>query len=320
MATEGLDVGKDVVPASAVEAHDAPAQGVQDLIHLEHRGQGFDQHRHLHRTDRQAQTHFKKCQHLVPQRGFFHRLQLGQVKVGAAIASVQRLGVMQGKQGQIEQAGAEAFAIDGEVLFRQMPAAWSHHQHGVGVGAQGVVLAVVGGEGNVAGYGVAQVDLAFDEVGPGRTGGVLEIGHEHFGAGIERIDDHLAIDRAGDFHAPILQCRRDRRHAPVRFTNGTGVGAEVRQFPRVEHRLPGFTRLQQGLAPRLKAPMQFSQQRDRHRRQYALLSRYMLAGEFDTGMKRSVGHGVLLGAVQNREAHVALRLDICQDKCFNEVH
>src|ERR1700679_1014152 len=45
---------------------------------------------------------------------------------------------------------------------------------------------------------VAEVELTLDHIGIDGGSGVLEIGHEHFGAGVQRIDDHFAVDRAGD--------------------------------------------------------------------------------------------------------------------------
>ncbi|KAG0733423.1 hypothetical protein G6F23_013361 [Rhizopus arrhizus] len=55
VAAEGLQVGEDVVPAPAVQADDTVAQRVQDLVHLEHRRQRFDQHGHLDLAVRQAE-------------------------------------------------------------------------------------------------------------------------------------------------------------------------------------------------------------------------------------------------------------------------
>ena len=52
----------------------------------------------------------------------------------------------------------------------------------------------------------------FSQVG---VAGVLEIGHEGLRRGIQRVDDHLAVDRTGDLHAAVLQIGRHRRDAPV---------------------------------------------------------------------------------------------------------
>ena len=45
---------------------------------------------------------------------------------------------------------------------------------------------------------VAEVALPLDDVRPGRRARVLEVGHEDARAGVERVDHHLAVDRAGD--------------------------------------------------------------------------------------------------------------------------
>src|SRR3712207_9284082 len=50
-----------------------------------------------------------------------------------------------------------------------------------------------------------------------------------FRSGIERIDDHLAVDGASDFDASILEVGRDRRHGP-------GAGTQVlRGFQEIGH-------------------------------------------------------------------------------------
>ena len=72
---------------------------------------------------------------------------------------------------------------------------------------------------------VAQVRLAVDEVRPGRRVRVLEVRHEDVRARVERVDDHLAVDRAGDLDAAVEQVGGERRHGPVagaRLARGRG--------------------------------------------------------------------------------------------------
>src|ERR1700733_3663188 len=71
------------------------------------------------------------------------------------------------------------------------------------------------GEVDFAGPTVLQVRLALDHVGEHGRRRVLEIGHEHFGAGIERIDDHFAIDGAGDLDPAVEKIGRYRSDRPV---------------------------------------------------------------------------------------------------------
>ena len=121
----------------------------------------------------------------------------------------------------------------------EVPAARADEEHG-GVGLEFVVLAgggVVVGDG--AAHGVAQVELAFEDVLPGGCGGVLEVGHEDLRAGVERVDDHLAVDGAGDLDAAVEQVFRQRRGDPLGVADVLGLGQEVRAFARVEALLTG---------------------------------------------------------------------------------
>ena len=129
------------------------------------------------------------------------------------------------------------------------------------------MAAVRGLEFNGPGDGIAQVDLAFDQVVPGRRGRILEIGHEHIRAGIERVDDHLAVDRPGDFHAAIAQRLRDFSDTPIRFADRARLGEEIGQCTGVETRLALRTCSKQGKAFRVEAAMQFGKQGQRGRRQ-----------------------------------------------------
>ena len=58
---------------------------------------------------------------------------------------------------------------------------------------------------------VAQVELALDHVLPERGVGVLEVGQPHLGAGVQRVDRHLAVGRPGDLGPPVDQPGRVRR-------------------------------------------------------------------------------------------------------------
>jgi hypothetical protein len=135
------------------------------------------------------------------------------------------------------------------VLLVQVPAARAHDQHGLlGLRAQRVLLAVVAAEGQRAGDRLAQRLLAGQQVGPGRRRAVLEVGHVAVGAGVQRVDHHLRVDRPGDLHPAVLQRRRDRGDAPVGGADRCGVGAEIRQRAGIEGGLAGAAGGQAGLA------------------------------------------------------------------------
>src|SRR3546814_6970006 len=75
------------------------------------------------------------------------------------------------------------------------------------------------GEADLAADRVAQVDLTLDLIEPVRAVRVLEVRHVRVGARVERIDDHLALDRTGDFGAADFQRLRQRRDLPVAFAH-----------------------------------------------------------------------------------------------------
>ena len=128
---------------------------------------------------------------------------LRQVVEGAGAVGHLLPGVVEEHQGEVEQAAGDALAIDGDVLLVEVPAARTNLQGGDLV-VEFVGLAVLF-EADGAADGVLDVHLALDLVEPVRAVGILEVGHVGVGARVEGVDDHLALDRAGDFDAPALQ-------------------------------------------------------------------------------------------------------------------
>src|SRR5215469_11267986 len=100
--------------------------------------------------------------------------------------------------------------------FIQMPATWSHEQC-CDLRIQLVPLALRADVADSAPYRIHQVSLPLKIVLPGGRMGVLEIGHEHVRARVQRVDDHLAIYRSGDFYASVEQISGDWRHLPLRL-------------------------------------------------------------------------------------------------------
>ena len=86
-------------------------------------------------------------------------------------------------------------------------------------------------EGDRAAHCIAEVDLAFDQIVPAGCVGVLEISHKDIGAAIERVDHHLAVGRAGDFDAAVLNIAGDRHDPPLGVPDRLGLGQEI-GFPR----------------------------------------------------------------------------------------
>ena len=93
--------------------------------------------------------------------------------------------------------------------------------------------------------------------------GVLEVGHEHLRARVQRVDDHLAVDRAGDLDAAVQQVGGDRRdlQSPSRIVRG--LGQEVGQLAGVEALLALGPRREQLLARAVEVALQVGQEGQR---------------------------------------------------------
>src|SRR5437660_2570323 len=68
---------------------------------------------------------------------------------------------------------------------------------------------------------VSKINLTLNSSFPGRRVGVLEIRHVDISASVERVYDHLAVDRASDLHASLSKISRDRSDFPFGRPNFT---------------------------------------------------------------------------------------------------
>jgi hypothetical protein len=154
-------------------------------------------------------------------------LQFGQIEVRSAAALDLPLAAVEQVQPEVEQRRRHRPAADPQVAFRQVPPARPHHDRRNRVAD--LVLAPVGRrEVDLPVQGGAQVELAQDHVVPGGRRGVLEVRHPHLGAGVERVDGHLALRRPGDLHAAVRQVGRRRRHRPRQvIADGLRRGQEI---------------------------------------------------------------------------------------------
>ena len=150
---------------------------------------------------------------VVPEPGLEVALRLRQVEVRAAAAVEQLLRVVEEVQAEVDQRADDGGAVDHEVLLVEVPAAGAHHDGGeTPVGAQRVLLALRVREGDGPADRVAEVDLAADHVVPVGSTRVLHVGQPDPGAGVEGVDRHLAVGRAGHLDAAVDEVRRRRGH------------------------------------------------------------------------------------------------------------
>jgi hypothetical protein len=236
------------------------AELVEDLLHLERRRIGLDQHSGANGALRDAEMVLGEHEGVVPQPCLEMALHLGQVEVGAGATVDLGLGAVEEVQPEVEQACRHAFAVDEHVLLGEVPAARPDHDRG-GFVAQGVVLALRGGELEGAGDRVAQVELALDHVLPQRGVGVLVVGQPHLGPGVQRVDRHLRVGGSGDFGAAVAKARRRIGDLPVALPDILGLleetqGAAGRQVVVASH-----PRTEQLAPTRLELAVQAGQER-----------------------------------------------------------
>jgi hypothetical protein len=165
---------------------------------------------------RDAQQVLGEDEDVVPQACLEVVFDLRQVEVRSLALGQEAAGVVEEVQAEVHDAAGDGFAIDEHVLFRQVPAVGTDHDGGQFAGrTQLVVLALEGGEVDPAFQRVCQVELSLDDVAPRRGGGVFHVGKPDLGAGVQRIDGHLLVHRAGDLNAPVLEVRSRGSDAPV---------------------------------------------------------------------------------------------------------
>ncbi|KAF1858516.1 hypothetical protein Lal_00015033 [Lupinus albus] len=278
---ELLDAREDVVPAARVQAGAVLAQFVQNLVHFERGDDRLDQHGRLDRALRQAQFVLRHHEDVVPQAGFQVRFHLRQIEVRAGAARQLLFRVVDHEQGEVEDAARDALAVDEYVLLVQVPATRTDHQ-GRDLVVQLVLLAVLFQRNGLA-HGVAHVDLARELVIPVRRIRILEVGHVAVRTRVQRVDDHLALDRARDFHTAAFQRLRDRRDLPVAVADVGRLGQEVRTLAGVQAFRAFDAGRQQLLAARLELAAQFRYQRERFRREDLFVAGLDLGADFHSG-------------------------------------
>ena len=104
------------------------AQLVEDLVHLEGREDGFDQHGGADGAAGNAEVVLRKTEDVVPQPRFQMAFHLRQVEIWAGASADQFLRVVKEVQSEIEQRAGDGLAIHQEMSLIQMPAARAHQQ------------------------------------------------------------------------------------------------------------------------------------------------------------------------------------------------
>ncbi len=262
VGAEPLDGREDVVPAAAVEARGAVAQLPEDLVHLERGRERLDEAGRLDRATREAEPLLAGAERLVPDPRLEVALELGAVEVRPAALREEPRRVVPEVDAEVPERGGRRLSVHEHVLLEQVPAARAHHQDR-GPVLQPVAPAVGRGVLDRALHRVPEVHLALGDVAPGGGVRVLEVRHEHVRAGVQRVDDHLAVHRAGDLDAAILEVLRERRDGPVPGADVLGRGEEVGPLARVVAALHLAAALEELLHARAEAADEVGDERER---------------------------------------------------------
>ncbi len=271
---EPLDVAEDVVPTAAIEADDVVLQLVKDFVHLEGGGQRLDQDRRLDGAVLHAERLLGVDEDVVPEPRFLVALHLRQIEIGAGAGCDLLLRIVEEVEAEIENAAGHRLAVDLDMGFLEMPAARTDDQRrGLLDDVIGLAVRFVGEADRLVPIG-HHVDLAADHVVPGRRGRVLEVRHVGLRAGIERVDDHLAVvDGARDFGTAVEQVLRDRRDLPVALADILSFGQEVGELARVEALLALGARGEQLAAAGAELALEPGNECEGFRRQDTLVAR-----------------------------------------------
>ena len=243
------------------------------------------------------------AEHVVPEPRLEVGLHLRQVEVRAAAARELLGGVVEEVQAEVDEPADERPAVQRQVRLVEVPAARPGQDHRQVVGVlQLVALALRRREGDGAPDGVGQVDLALDDVAPVGRVGVLEVGEPDAGAGVERVDRHLAAGRAGDLDPAVPQVARGRRDLPVGAAD-LGGGVQERRPLAGRDPLPaGTSRGEQLVAPTAELPLQVGHERQRLGGQHLLRAVDGRSGHLDARHRRSVASPPLVRAEPARSA------------------
>ena len=279
--SEALDEAEDVVPPSAVEPCGVVAQFVQDFVGFEGGQDGFDQHGGLDGPDGNVQGLLGVDENVVPQAGLQVTFHFRKIEIRTGAAFQQSFGVVVEVEAEIEYARRHRLSVHRDVLFHQVPSPGADNQHG-GLFAQPILLSFGGGELDGPLHRIDEVDLALDCALPRGAVGVLEIGHEDRCAGVQGVDDHLAVYRTGDLHAPVLQILGDRGDPPVLFADVPGLGKKIRHLSPVDFLLPLVSFFQHFQSSVVVAPMQISYEIEGVRGEYFFEPRSDFPSYFDS--------------------------------------
>ena len=152
-------------------------QLVEDLLHLEGRGERFDEYGRFCRAPIDSQSILGVVEDVVPQARLEVAFDLWQIEVGTAPSIEQTTRVVEEEEPEVKKSTRHLLPVNDQVLLLEVPPARTENQSGQVV-SQPVFLALGTCELNRLVDRVYQIDVTLGHVLPCRRVGVLEIGHE----------------------------------------------------------------------------------------------------------------------------------------------
>ncbi|CAM3894148.1 hypothetical protein ALPO108162_11550 [Alicyclobacillus pomorum] len=243
MVPKLLDVAENVVPASAVQTRSVISQFIEDFVHFKRREDGLNQHGGFDGAVWDVQSPLGIREHIIPKARFQVTLHFRQVKVRPGSVLKQLFGVVEDVERKVKQSARHRRSVHEDVFLLEMPTTGTHHK-GRDVFVELIRLAFGTHVVNRTTNGIPEVQLPLHGVLPSRRIGVFEVGHKHFGAGVQGVDDHFPVaGRSRDFHTPVLQVLRHRRNLPVSVPNVRCFCQKVWEFSGINFCLARFASL-----------------------------------------------------------------------------
>ena len=224
-----LNVTEDVVPPPAVEPGRVIPELIQNFLGLKNGRQGLNEAGGLHRPNRKTHGALSADKNIIPNSRLKVTLHLRQVEVGGGTSGDELASIMEKVEAKVDQHTRHGATINLEIDLIQMISPGTDKED-CGLLIEPIVL--LGSlKADCSPHGVPQVNLAVNDIGPGGRGGVLQVGHEDPGSGVQGVNDHLPIRRPGDLNPAIHQVGRQWGTPPLTLPNRTCLGEKVQFGP-----------------------------------------------------------------------------------------
>lgn len=117
---------EDVIPSPTVQTGGMFLQLIQNLFHLERRGQSLNQYCRPNHTLLHPQVTCRKGEGIVPKTSFEMVFHLREVKIRPRTSGDEFAGVVEKVQTEVEEGAGHGSAVDNQTGFRKVPPSRSY--------------------------------------------------------------------------------------------------------------------------------------------------------------------------------------------------